>query len=92
LVPINCARRWFCIAVPTRLYKFRYAAQRWRKESVVLIEVHCVKALNEHPPPGNVLDNAMDNSVIGLMIVSVITLFGLAAFYIDFVKPRRKRS
>jgi hypothetical protein len=57
-----------------------------------LIEVHCVKALNEHPPPGNVLDNAMDNLVIGLMIVSVITLFGLAAFYIDFVKPRRKRS
>jgi hypothetical protein len=34
----------------------------------------------------------MDNSMIGLMIVSVITLFGLAAFYIDFVKPRRKRS
>jgi hypothetical protein len=34
----------------------------------------------------------MDNSVIGLMIVSVTTLFGLAAFYIDFVKPRRKRS
>jgi hypothetical protein len=57
-----------------------------------LIAVHCVEALNESPPPGNVLDNAMDNSVIGLMIVSVITLFGLAAFYIDFVKPRRKRS
>ncbi|WP_455912871.1 hypothetical protein [Pseudomonas syringae] len=32
----------------------------------------------------------MDNSVIGLMIVSVIAVFGLSAFYFDFVHPRRK--
>jgi Tfp pilus assembly protein PilX len=34
----------------------------------------------------------MENSVIGLVILSVIALFGLAAFYLDVVHSRRKRK
>jgi hypothetical protein len=34
----------------------------------------------------------MDNSVIGVVILSVIALFGIAAFYFDFVHPQRKPS
>ena len=32
----------------------------------------------------------MDNSVIGVVILSVIALFGVSAFYFDFVHPSRK--
>ena len=34
----------------------------------------------------------MDNSVIGVMILSAIALFGASAFYFDFVHPHRKRK
>ena len=34
----------------------------------------------------------VDNSVIGLIIVSAISVFGISAFYIDFVHPSRKGS
>jgi hypothetical protein len=36
--------------------------------------------------------SVMDNSVIGLVIVSVIAVFGLSAFYVDFVHARRKSN
>jgi hypothetical protein len=36
--------------------------------------------------------SVMGNSVIGLVIVSVIAVFGLSAFYVDFVHARRKSN
>ncbi|UZJ58690.1 hypothetical protein OKW98_19160 [Pseudomonas sp. KU26590] len=36
--------------------------------------------------------SVMDNSVIGLIILSVIAVFGISAFYFDFVHMRRKPS
>jgi hypothetical protein len=33
----------------------------------------------------------VDNSVIGLIIVSAISVFGISAFYLDFVHPSRKQ-
>jgi hypothetical protein len=34
----------------------------------------------------------VDNSVIGLIIVSAISVFGISAFYFDFLHPSRNRS
>ncbi len=34
--------------------------------------------------------SVMDNSVVGLIILSVIALFGVSAFYFDFVHPHRE--
>jgi len=32
----------------------------------------------------------VENSVIGLLIISVIALFGISAFYVDFIRPTRQ--
>jgi hypothetical protein len=32
----------------------------------------------------------VENSMIGLLIISVIALFGMSAFYIDFIYPNRR--